>query len=75
MAEGVMIKLYGRENPHPRGLIGEIIANQLLQAGWKQTEMAGYPDWWIGPDGQSIGPLDTAKQHYDMLEMGKSEDT
>lgn len=29
---------YGPRNPHPRGMIGEMIANKLIDAGWYEID-------------------------------------
>ena len=29
---------YGPSNPHPRGIIGEMIANKLIDAGWYEID-------------------------------------
>jgi hypothetical protein len=42
---------YGKNNPHPRGLIGEIVANFLQDRGWSEEEIEGYPSGaWVKGD-------------------------
>ena len=36
-----MSAMYGKDNPHPRGLIGEIVANSLLSRGWHEEDREG----------------------------------
>jgi hypothetical protein len=42
-----------RTNPHPRGMIGEIIANKLLRCGWTEDRNPPTLDsvWWVHPTG------------------------
>lgn len=36
---------------HPRGIIGAMMANRLLDAGWHEFLMRGYPEKvWVPPD-------------------------
>ena len=48
------MKLYGPDNPHPRGMIGEITANVLLEAGWHEEKREGsrglVDDVWVKGD-------------------------
>ena len=58
-----MQKMYGKDNPHPRGIIGEMFANQLIKNGWRE-ETRGYDShFWISPDDEEIGKLEFAFEH------------
>ena len=58
------LKLYGQGNPHPRGIIGEMLANDLLKAGWRETEQPMHSErYWMSPDGSMICTLEQAWTH------------
>ena len=65
-----------RTNPHPRGFIGQDIANHLLRAGWREeirqpvgylaeiaASIAGPDRVWISPDGELECTLEQAYYH------------
>jgi len=42
------VKPYGKHNPHPRGMIGEITANRLFNLGWHELITPGGREWRLG---------------------------
>lgn len=61
---------YGPDHPHPRGLIGEIIANMLIGDGWHEETRAG-ESYWHSPDDTMLCTLEQAHTHARLKTMSE----
>lgn len=55
------VQLYdSKENPHHLGFYGEMLANDLLKAGWTEEKVGFDSHFWTSPDGEPVGKIDWA---------------
>ncbi len=49
-----------RSNPHPRGMIGELMANTLIRYGWYEQTIGLDSNMWTSPEGTVHGKIEWA---------------
>ena len=60
LPNGQTARLYNHDHPHPQGVIGQDLANQLLVHGWHE-ETVGLDEYcWVSPESEMVGSLEFA---------------